>query len=180
MICSRCKVDKDPENDFIHGKTKCRECYKKCCEYYKANRAREIERAKKNLNKDRVKTNNTKRYYCKTHPVAAIFWSIKNRAKSKEIPFNIGHEDIIIPEHCPVLGLKLEKNEGKPGFNSPSLDRINPDYGYIKGNVQVISHRANMLKSSGTVEELRKVLAFMEKQTMPILSEEGKITKKYG
>jgi hypothetical protein len=43
-----------------------------------------------------------------------------------------------------------------PGFNtfSPSLDRIDPSRGYIPGNVQVISNRANLLKRDGTLREI--------------------------
>lgn len=57
--------------------------------------------------------------------------------------------DIIIPETCPMLGIKLEFGFDKQGgnFNSPSLDRIIPELGYTKGNVMVISKRANMIKT---------------------------------
>ena len=172
MICSRCKVDKDYVQDFIHGKTKCRECYKKCCEYYKLHRKQAIARATKSQNRDRVETNRKKRDRYKRKPVAVIYWSIKNRAKTKGIPFNLKQEDIVIPEFCPILGLRLQRNEGKPGSNSPSLDRINPVYGYVKGNVQVISHRANMIKSSATIDELKKLLHYMEQHEQPDLIEQ--------
>jgi hypothetical protein len=38
--------------------------------------------------------------------------------------------------------------------NSPSLDRIVPEVGYIDGNVRVISDRANRLKSNRTLVQL--------------------------
>ena len=44
---------------------------------------------------------------------------------------------------------------------SPSLDQIVPGLGYVKGNVQVISHRANTLKSDGTLEEFKKLVIFL-------------------
>lgn len=82
----------------------------------------------------------------------------KYKAKKKGLPFNIEPSDIIIPDYCPVLGIKLEKNDQKQGDSSPSLDKIVPEKGYVKGNVRVISQRANLLKSNATVEELTLVL----------------------
>jgi hypothetical protein len=38
--------------------------------------------------------------------------------------------------------------------NSYSLDRIDSNKGYVKGNVWVISRRANVIKNNATLEEL--------------------------
>lgn len=81
----------------------------------------------------------------------------RKRARAKGLPFNITAEDVVIPERCPVLGTKLTLAGGKRD-TSPSLDRIEPKKGYRKGNVRVISFRANTLKSNATVEELEAVL----------------------
>jgi hypothetical protein len=40
------------------------------------------------------------------------------------------------------------------GVLSPSLDRIKPELGYVPGNIQVISARANVMKNDATPEEL--------------------------
>jgi hypothetical protein len=89
----------------------------------------------------------------------------KHRAKIAGIPFNITLEDIRIPELCPVLGFPLIPHQGRRGYhpNSPSLDRIIPALGYTKGNVRVISARANLLKNDATTEELRAVLSDLER-----------------
>lgn len=86
----------------------------------------------------------------------------KCRAKRKGLEFSITEEDIDIPMICPVLGIPLKKNKTS-GFhnNSPSLDRIDNNRGYVPGNVRVISNRANMLKCDATIEELEKVLEDM-------------------
>ena len=69
-------------------------------------------------------------------------------------------------------------------MDRPSLDRIDGAKGYVKGNVRVISHRANMLKNDATIEELELVLKDLRmgartgyKQlgnSLASLSEEGK------
>jgi hypothetical protein len=84
--------------------------------------------------------------------------SARKRAKAKGIPFDINYTDVIVPEYCPILNIKLEPNqEGTKRYskNSPSLDRINPELGYVKGNIQVISHLANVMKNCATKEELK-------------------------
>lgn len=90
--------------------------------------------------------NNTEGYL---HSIA------KNRAKRKGLDFDIEVSDIIIPERCPYLDIPLTRTwyEGKVGSN-PSLDRIDNTKGYVKGNVQVISNRANRMKVDASLEEL--------------------------
>ena len=80
----------------------------------------------------------------------------KSRAKIKHIEFNIEISDIMIPDVCPILGIPLLGNSGKSGgkINSPALDRIDCKKGYIKGNIRVISHLANMMKSCAEEEHM--------------------------
>ena len=63
---------------------------------------------------------------------------------------------------CPVFGFILEWN--KSGFRetSPSIDRIDSAKGYTKENIQIISWKANRIKSYATAEELEIVLNYMK------------------
>ena len=82
----------------------------------------------------------------------------KHRAMRKGLEFNLELDDIPqIPEYCPVLGLKLDVNAKSFQDNSPTLDRIDSSKGYVKGNIRIISYRANMLKSNATFEEIKKI-----------------------
>lgn len=96
-------------------------------------------------------------YRAKT-PEKQLLRSAKTRAISRGIEFNIDVSDIEIPEVCPVLGITLVRHLGSAGGrpNSPSLDRIDPTKGYTRGNVQVISHLANSMKSAATTDHLLK------------------------
>jgi hypothetical protein len=92
--------------------------------------------------------------------------SIKSRALKKNIPFNLTIEDFMnIPSHCPVLGIPLERNFGNKvsSENSPSLDRIIPELGYVKGNVLIISTLANRIKQNATPDQILKVGNFYAK-----------------
>lgn len=65
--------------------------------------------------------------------------------------------DVVIPLFCPWLGISLRRNQGHVGDDSPTLDRLVPKRGYVKGNVIVISALANRIKNSGAVEQIRAV-----------------------
>lgn len=94
-----------------------------------------------------------------------IWCNVKKRAKQKGINFEISINDIPkIPEYCPILKIKIKENDkSAPLDSSPSLDRINPRLGYIKGNVRIISNRANRIKSDSTLKEMRLILKDAEK-----------------
>jgi len=83
----------------------------------------------------------------------------RNGAKRKGVEFDLEYDDIPWVTHCPILGVKLDydrKGHGNNGPDSPSLDRINNEKGYVKGNVQVISRLANTMKNSATPEQIRQ------------------------
>jgi hypothetical protein len=84
------------------------------------------------------------------------------RARNAGFPFAIQVSDIIIPTHCPILGIPLFQLTGRKGGgdNSPSLDKIIPERGYVPGNIIVISNRANRLKSDASIKELRDIASF--------------------
>lgn len=65
-----------------------------------------------------------------------------------------------IPLKCPVLGIVLDP-PGSATPQSPSFDRLDSTKGYIPGNVRIISHRANQIKSAGTADEHEKIAAWM-------------------
>ena len=71
--------------------------------------------------------------------------------------------DLEFPSHCPVLGLELDYfTEGKGRLeNSVSFDRVDPTKGYVKGNVIVMSWRANRIKNDGTFQEHQLIADFM-------------------
>jgi len=74
--------------------------------------------------------------------------------------FDLDESDIVIPAKCPVLNIDIRKeSRGRgsrkgPQYNSPSVDRIDNTRGYIKGNIQIISIKANVMKNSASPEEL--------------------------
>lgn len=93
--------------------------------------------------------------YIKANPLRLMLKRASDRAKERGFEFNLTETDLVIPDVCPVLGLVLKVSTGNAKPNSPALDRIDNTKGYVKGNVRVISNRANSLKSDATKEELK-------------------------
>ena len=106
-----------------------------------------------------------KRDYDRRNPERALRAAAKGAAKAKGLPFDLELSDIQIPATCPVLGIELKSGRGLGGRlpSSPSLDRIVASLGYTKGNVIVVSWKANKIKSDASVDDLRKIADFYEK-----------------
>jgi len=130
--------------------------------YYENNK----EKIKLYLKNNKEKIAEKKKLWCQNNKEKELLRSARRRAREKDLPFSIVEEDIKIPDVCPVLGIPLFSGDGHMIDNSPNLDRIIPEKGYVAGNVRVISQRANRIKSNATVEELRAVLKDLQKQLM--------------
>lgn len=101
--------------------------------------------------------------YQQTDPIKYLIGRIKINAKRKGIEFNLDPSDFTMPKLCPVLGIPIVPFKGKFEPGAASFDRIDPHKGYVKGNVNIISWRANMLKRDCTdPTELRAVADYIE------------------
>ena len=118
----------------------------------------EYARKEKERNINKILTDNTsyKKYMLR---------AARQRARKFNILFNLSVNDFNIPEKCPLLNIPLVKHVGKNtsgNFDSPSLDKIIPEKGYVKGNVWAISNRANMIKNNASLEELKLLVNNLE------------------
>ena len=89
-----------------------------------------------------------------------MFERAKSRASRNGRDFTISVDDIMIPEFCPVLGVRIELTAGSQYV--PSLDRVDSSLGYTPDNIVVMSHRANTLKNNMTLEECKSLLNYLE------------------
>jgi hypothetical protein len=157
--CTQCGLAKGVEHFSWKdgGKrltSRCHECMRL---NYHENPTRARERAIAYHRAHRARISIQQRDRRKSHLPARLVLDAKKRAKERGLPFDLVTGDIVVPERCPILGLLLVVGEGRCNANSPTLDRVRPELGYVRGNVIVISHRANTIKSDATPEELRLV-----------------------
>jgi hypothetical protein len=120
-------------------------------------------------NKDK-KSNQNKEFYERSrkvkfteNPRHYLWYVARTRARKYGVEFSIKEEDIVIPEYCPILDTRLTKGNGYLP-NAMSLDRVDNDKGYIPGNVRVISRRANLMKSSLTIDILEKLIKYINNE----------------
>jgi hypothetical protein len=133
----------------------------KAKENYLAEKEKDIEslREKSRIRQYNWRHNPTSKYaesslkYKLTNQEKYIFQRAKIRAKRKGLEFNIDIEDIIIPEKCPLLEIPINMAASNQD-ERPSLDRIDSTKGYVKGNIMIISWKANKLKNNFTSQEL--------------------------
>lgn len=86
------------------------------------------------------------------HPMYNTWKRAQQRAHKKNIPFSITLDDLFVPEVCPYLEIPLTGKGIED--NSPSLDRIIPELGYVPGNIEIISMLANRMKNSANPDQL--------------------------
>lgn len=110
------------------------------------------------MEKDEIykqKVHEQKRMSHRRHIVHYMWLRAKQRAEKYGYEFNIEESDIVIPQICPILEVPIILGDKGNYEYTPSLDRIDNSKGYIKGNIQVISKKANSMKNSATMDELR-------------------------
>jgi len=163
MICNLCKeeksIDQFPKlNNSLQGYAmKCRSCTNERQRNYWLN-DKELFNSKRSINniteEKKLLRKQQKRNDRIKNVTSTLLRNARTRAKEKNLEFNITKNDIIIPEFCPLLNVKLEVGT-KGNYNfSPSLDRIDSSKGYTKDNIQVISMLANTMKNKATKEQL--------------------------
>lgn len=172
-ICNSCHTEK-PRSDFSGSSGKCRICRNTILRLQRLANKDEVNRK----NRESYQRNKTarrkhqKKYETKVQELTRIDkdWHAKYlvkaarvRARKLKVPCNLKYGDIIVPTHCPILGIELAKNIGSMGNNSATIDRIVPEIGYVKENIIIISCKANRAKANLTIQELRKIADFYEK-----------------
>lgn len=87
---------------------------------------------------------------------AWLWHKTKKRAKRQGILFTLRLEDVPkIPRRCPVFGMVMTfEGSHQDKENTPTMDRIDNARGYVRGNITVVSWKANRIKSQLTVEEI--------------------------
>jgi hypothetical protein len=164
--CSGCGVVLPASKYHVNRRNKgglqsrCKDCTKAA--YYTPHKEKRLESSRRRRQEEggRAREAAWQRENRRSRPLVRMVQEAKVRAAKKGLPFDLTADDLSIPETCPVLGIPIGMAYGSRSENSLSIDRIECAKGYVRGNVMVISWRANRLKSDATVDELQKIAAF--------------------
>ena len=120
--------------------------------------------AEKHPRTEYYKEYDEKRYEIRTPD--RMLASARMRSKQRNLPFDLVKGDVVIPETCPICDTELRSAKGIKGGSrqSPTLDRIWCDKGYVKGNIAVICKNCNSKKGNATPDELRRIADWIEQQ----------------
>lgn len=124
---------------------------------YAKHKNRILSTCKKYYKENKEKVLIYQRMRRETNPQYALYNHARRRAKFKGLPFTILKEDIIIPKICPLLKIPLIIGKGTLCDNSPTIDRLIQERGYIKENIVVVSYKANRMKSNSSFEEFERL-----------------------
>lgn len=100
---------------------------------------------------------------------------MRSRAAQSGAPVDVDKEYVyaILTDACPVLGTPfIFLGAGKVHAASPTIDRIVPEKGYTRGNIVIISQKANAIKSNATWQEIRQVSHWLKNLQPPAPSQE--------
>lgn len=109
----------------------------------------------------------TRQYFARNR---AAYLRTKSRSARAGLLCTITAAEIMAawPEdnRCPVFGVEFQVGGGRSPWNA-SVDRIDSAVGYVASNICIISHRANTLKSNGTLADFYKLITWMEAHRAP-------------
>lgn len=125
--CSYCKERKPLEgfypSDLQSGKRTCRVC------------------------RDRNNRNSFNRRYPEQRG-RYLAINARSRAKAKKLPYDLDeHLDAINARAkgvCELTGIPFRTQSGPVTWDSPSIDRIKPELGYVYSNIRFVLHAVNM------------------------------------
>lgn len=95
------------------------------------------------------------RLHIRSNHLRMLVRTAKRRAKQKQLPFDLtDHVEALIARRdigcCELTGIPFRDTEEYlniqgPQWNSPSLDRVSPELGYVYSNVRIVLHAVNMM-----------------------------------
>lgn len=154
-LCNKCKERKE-RSCFTKDRNKkdglstlCRDCRNKYQKELRASRPDVVEG---------IKLRNERIYATPKGRAKSLYRAMLKRSVryDENVDFDVEFiEEKIRNGFCEVTGEEFTLDSNEP--NSPSIDRVVPDVGYIKDNVRVVTKRFNFLKREMSDLELYEI-----------------------
>lgn len=161
-ICMTCNIEQ-PIINFVKDNSKpcgyrnrCRTCQ------------RPLDKIKYNRNKDAYNSRMRKFRSSMKGAISTSHDAAKTRAKNQNVPFDISLEYVrkLFDDQNGKCALSGDEMVVKGGWDSQSLDKIDPSLGYVEGNVQWLTKRTNLIKNNLNNDQflshIKKILKYVE------------------
>jgi hypothetical protein len=158
LTCSSCKEDffyakKEHNRQTKKGRTKFF-CSRSCStKWHNQNRSSETQKKMSEAISKRSRGNT---YAKKGEFTYYLSRQIPKRREASDI--DESHLHSIWTGKCALSGIPIHKKKGKSRLDTASLDRIDSNIGYSKGNVQFVAYGLNLAKSTFADEEVRRFI----------------------
>lgn len=123
----------------------------------------EVYESTSKKNKNRIRRRGEKR--TERDVIVSILNTARVRAKAQNVSFTLKIDDLTIPSVCPVFNTPLIWTDNITD-DTPSLDRLIPNRGYVKDNVEFISYKANRIKSNANLAEIEAVALWLRNKNI--------------
>lgn len=166
LKCSSCKEEKSCSEFYVDRSHKrgyqyrCKTCSRlRVSQYHKDNREVILDKWKSKRDSltaaERQEIAQKQQDWYRKDIRQRLLDRAKERSKKLELTCDLEIDDIVIPTKCPLLETPFKYGSRHDKWQTYSLDRIDNSKGYVKGNVWVITHMANTMKSQASSKELR-------------------------
>lgn len=153
--CISCGAEKPITEFYVYRPGNHRNQCKSCVNAYQRSRY------SANIKKSRERSRIHSREWRKQNPEKTMFMEAKKRSLEKKIECTITPCDIVIEERCPICNVILQQGHGSKIESSPTLDRINPNYGYVANNIAVICWECNRIKNDASANRHLQIGTWM-------------------
>ncbi len=147
--CSCCDVYKD-EKEYYADKTGKLGLQHRCKECQKRNKGKYTDNARERNRQHKMED-----------PLNHMYSRLKKSAKDDNKVFSIKLEDLKFSDRCPIYGTEWDLSHIRSD-QTPTVDRVDNTKGYIKGNVKIISWKANRLKHTASLKEIEALAKYMK------------------
>lgn len=150
-------------------------------QYREKNKEKISKRNKEWTNKNKDKLKERDQNLRQKDPIAYLCKSIEKRIKKSNMQYDPNIYILLKNEYnksnlCKCFGIEIQYNKNGHKDNSISIDRVNNNLGYIVGNVQLICYRANAIKSNSTIDELCRIIYYLEYEEYKFIEYETNIS----
>lgn len=126
-------------------------------------------------NKDKQNKKSYEKYETNEGHLKLFLSNAKHRSKKLNLNFDLDIDYLksIQTDKCPVFGTQFIwglSRRGNGGNTAATIDRIIPEFGYVKENIVFISDLANRIKTDATEVELYAVADWLHQKRKEVLN----------